>query len=313
MRRYLLVRLLFAVPVILGVLLVVFFASHLIPGDPAEMSLGLYATDEEIEACRHRLGLDRPLIVQLGIMLRGYATGDMGVSAFTWRPVTEEIAARFPHTLALAVAGMGIATVLGVFLGIAAATRRNSLLDMVILSISTAGIAAPSFWLALLLSAVFAVKLGWFPTIGAGTPGDWLSQLRALTLPAVTLGVAGMAFIARMTRSSMLDVLGEDYIRTARAKGLTKRVVLFRHALKNAAIPIITIIGHYFAILLGGTIVIEIVFARPGLGKLLVDSIFTRDYPVIQGVAFCLAMSFVLVNLLTDFAYSILDPRVRQQ
>jgi ABC-type dipeptide/oligopeptide/nickel transport system permease component len=304
---------LFAVPVILGVLLVVFFASHLIPGDPATVRLGLYATPEEIEALRHQLGLDRPLVVQLGIMLRDYATGDMGISVFTWRPVTEEIGARLPYTVALAVAGMGIATVLGVILGIAAAVRRNSRLDVVILGISTGGIAAPSFWLALMLSIVFAVKLRWFPTIGAGSPGDLPSQLRALTLPAVTLGVAGMAFIARMTRSSMLDVLREDYIRTARAKGLTERVVLFRHALKNAAIPIITIIGHYFAILLGGTIVIEVVFARPGLGKLLVDSIFTRDYPVIQGVAFCLAVSFVFVNLLTDFAYSILDPRVRQQ
>ena len=289
-----------------------FFAIHIIPGDPAVAMLGATATQEEIEQFRQDLGLDRPLIVQLGIMVKEYARGNLGTSIRTRKPVVEEIVLRYPYTAQLAVAGLFIATVFGVILGVAAAIRQNSWLDVLVLSISTAGIAAPGFWLGLLLSIVFAVNLGWFPTVGGGSPGDWISQLRAVVLPAVTLGIGGAAFIARMTRSSMLDVLKEDYIRTARAKGVGQWVVLFRHALKNAAIPTVTIIGFYFGLFLGGTVIIETVFARPGLGKLLVDALFTRDYPIIQGVTLILAISFVLVNLLTDLIYIVLDPRIRQ-
>lgn len=312
MLRYALIRLLLVVPTTLGMVVVVFFVIHAIPGDPAEAMLGLRASPEQLEACRHLLGLDKPVIVQLGIMLGNLARGDLGISFSTHRPVIEEIVLRYPFTLWLAVAGMSIATVFGVALGVVAAIRRNSWLDMFVLGVSTAGMAAPSFWLALLLSGLFAVRLGWFPTVGAGDPGDWLSQLQALILPASAVGVIGVAFVARMTRSCMLDVLGEDYIRTARAKGVRETTVLFGHALQNAAIPIITVLGHFFGAFLGGAIIIEVVFARPGLGKLLIDSIYMRNYPVIQGVTIVVAMSFTIVNLLTDLTYNILDPRVRQ-
>lgn len=313
MKKYILKRLAFSVPTILGVVVVVFFSTRMIPGDPAETILGANATQSEIQAYRHQLGLDQPLIFQLGIMLRDYSKGNMGVSITSRRPVAQEIIMRFPHTFRLAVAGMLISSVAGILLGVMAATKRNSWLDVLILSGSTAGIAAPGFWLGLLLSMIFALKLRWFPTIGAGHPGEWLSQLRALVLPAVTLGIGGTAFIARMTRSSMLEVLKEDYIRTARAKGLAEGIILFQHALKNAAIPTITVIGFYFGLFLGGTVIIETVFARPGLGKLLVDALFSRDYPIIQGVTLFFAMTFVVVNLLTDLLYSVLDPRIRQQ
>lgn len=310
--RYLVRRLAFSALAILGAAVVVFLAIHMVPGDPAVAMLGKYATQEEIEAYRHQLGLDRPLIVQLGVMFKNYAAGDLGTSISTHRPVADEIVARLPYTVALAVAGMFISAVAGVTLGVTAARWRNRWLDLVILNLSTVGMAIPSFVLALFVSVVFSVKLGWFPTIGGGTPGDWLSQLHALVLPSCALGMAGMAFIARMTRSAMLDVLREDYIRTARAKGLSERVVLFRHALKNAAIPTITVIGFYFGIFVGGGVILETIFARPGLGRLLVNAMLTQDYPVIQGVMLFIVVSFVIVNLLTDLVYSVLDPRVRQ-
>ena len=313
MGKYAVRRLLFAVPTVLGMVLLVFFVARVIPSDPAEVMLGAVGGQEQIEELRERLGLDQPLIVQLGMMLRDYATGDLGRSIQTNRLVAEEILLRFPYTAALAVAGMSMSIVVGVTLGIVAAIRRGGFLDMGVLALSTVGIAAPAFWVALLLMGLFSVKLGWFPTIGAGSLGDWPSLLRALVLPAVTLGLAGMAFIARMTRSAMLDVLGEDYIRTARAKGLAERVVLFRHALKNAAIPTVTVIGFYFGLFLAGAIITETVFARPGLGKFLVDGIYARDYPVIQGTILFIGLSFVIVNLVTDLIYSVLDPRVRQQ
>jgi ABC-type dipeptide/oligopeptide/nickel transport system permease component len=235
------------------------------------------------------------------------------VSIKSQRPVIDEIMTHFPHTLALAVAGMLISVVAGVILGVAAAKWRNKWVDVLILNISTVGMAIPSFWLALLMLMLFSVKLRWFPTFGAGSPGDLLSQLRALTLPAFALGIAGMVFIARITRSSMLDILREDYVRTARAKGVSEKIVLFKHTLKNAAIPIVTVIGFYFGIFVSGGVVMETIFARPGLGKLLVDAVFGRDYSVIQGVVLFIVIIFVIVNLLTDLIYSLLDPRVRQE
>jgi peptide/nickel transport system permease protein len=309
--KFFLQRVIAAIPTLLGVFLVVFFVVHLIPGDPVLAMLGDRATAAQLEQTRAQLGFDRPLHVQFANFLGEYLRGDMGDSIRSRRPVLNEIVARFPHTFQLAVGGMLIAVVLGVPLGIVAASRRGSLVDLASLLISTLGVAAPIFWVGLLLSLLFAIRLDWFPSIGAGRPGDPLSVLRALVLPSVTLGLAGMAIIARLTRSSMLEVLKEDYIRTAKAKGLRSRLVVYKHALKNAANPIVTIVGLNFGYLLGGTVLIETVFARPGLGKLLVDAILARDYPVVQGVTFVIAATFILINLLTDMLYGLIDPRVR--
>jgi ABC-type dipeptide/oligopeptide/nickel transport system permease component len=309
--EYVLRRLIASIPTLLGVLAVVFFVVHLIPGDPVAAMLGDTATAEQLALTREQYGFDRPLHEQFLIFLRNYGAGNMGTSIRTRRPVVQEITSRFHHTLQLAVGGVLIAVLLGVPLGVVAAVRRGSLIDLLSLVVSTAGVAAPIFWIGLLLSLLFATNLGWFPSIGAGRPGDLMSVLRALVLPSLSLGLAGMALIARMTRSSMLEVLREDYIRTAKAKGLRDQIVVYKHALKNAANPIITIVGLNFGYLLGGTVLIETVFARPGIGRLLVDAILARDYPVVQGVTFVIATSFILVNLITDVVYSLVDPRVR--
>lgn len=304
-------RVLAALPTLLGVLVVVFLVVHLIPGDPVRALLGDQATAEQVARTRQDLGLDRPLAVQFVDYLARLVQGDLGVSIASRQPVADQILARLPSTATLAVAGVLVSVLIGVPLGIVSATRRGRIADFVTLVVSTVGVAAPSFWIGILLSTVFAIHLGWLPAIGGGEPGDTGSILRALVLPATALGLSGMALVARMTRSSMLDVLGEDYVRTARAKGLAERLVVYRHALWNAAIPIITVIGLNFGHLLGGTIVMETVFARPGIGKLLLDAILGRDYPVVQGVTLVIAVSFLLVNLLTDLTYPYFDPRLR--
>lgn len=304
-------RLAAALPTLLGVLLVVFWVIHLIPGDPARVILGTTATAEQLAETRSALGLDRPLPEQFASFMGRYLKGDLGRSIISRRPVVEEIALRFPPTAQLAVGGMAVACLLGIPLGIISASRRGSLIDLLALVVSSLGIAAPVFWIGLLLSLVFATKLDWFPSIGAGRAGDWVSVLRALVLPSLTLGLSGMALIARMTRSCMLDVLQEDYIRTARAKGLSEKVVIYRHALRNAAIPVVTIVGLNVGYLIGGTVLVETVFARPGLGYLMVQAILARDYPLVQGLTFFVAGSFILVNLITDLAYAWLDPRIR--
>ncbi len=298
-------------PTLLGVLVAVFLVVHMIPGDPVTAMLGDMATQEQIEQTRRAMGLDRPLPVQFANFMGKYLKGDMGTSIRTRRLVVDEITSRFPHTARLAIAGGVLAVLLGVPLGVIAASRRGSIFDLISLVISSAGVAAPVFWIGLLLSLLFAVKLRWFPTVGAGRAGDLLSTYKALVLPGVTLGLSGMALIARMTRSSMLEVLREDYIRTSRAKGLAERLVIFKHALRNASIPIVTIVGLNIGYLLGGAVLVETVFARPGLGKLLVDGILARDYPVVQGVTFVVALGFIAVNLLTDLTYGFLDPRIK--
>jgi len=289
---------------------VVFLVIHLIPGDPVTAMLGDTATGPQIQETRHLLGLDRPLVEQFARFVERYAAGNLGDSIRTQRRVLVEVADRTPFTVELACGGVLVAVVVGVPLGVLAAMRRGDVVDLAVLMLSMAGIAAPVFWVGLLLSLLFATRLGWFPSIGAGSPGDWISILRALVLPSVTLGLSGMALVARMTRSSMLDVLREDYVRTAFAKGLRRPSVIYRHALRNAAIPIVTIIGFNIGYLLGGAVLTEIVFARPGLGTLLVNAILARDYPVVQGVTFFIAVVFVLVNLATDLTYAVLDPRV---
>jgi peptide/nickel transport system permease protein len=313
MLRYLFRRLTAAVPTLLGVMIAVFLVVHLIPGDPVAAMLGDTATTEQMEQTRRDMGLDQPLPVQFGAFMARYFQGDMGSSLRTRRLVVDEISSRFPHTARLALFGGLVSILLGVPLGVLAASRRGSVVDLFSLLLSSAGVAAPVFWVGLLLSLLFAVKLRWFPTVGAGREGDWVAIFRALVLPGVTLGLSGMALIARMTRSCMLEVLREDYIRTARAKGQQERAVIFRHGLRNASIPIVTIIGLNMGYLMGGAVLVETVFARPGLGKLLVDGISARDYPVVQGVTFAVALCFILVNLITDMLYGYLDPRVKAE
>lgn len=311
MTRTLSRRALATLPTLLGVVVVVFLTVHLIPGDPVSAVLGDRATAEQVARTRRDLGLDQSVLAQFVEYLARLVQGDLGVSIHSREPVTSQIMARVPATATLAAAGVVLSVVIGVPMGILGATMRGGFADFITLVVSTVGVAAPSFWVGLLLSTAFAVNLGWLPSIGAGEPGDLVSILRALVLPATALGLSGMALVARMTRSSMLDVLGEDYVRTARAKGVGERSVIYRHALRNAAIPIVTVVGLNFGHLLGGTIVMETVFARPGLGTLLLNAILGRDYPVVQGVTLVIAVSFVLVNLLTDLTYTAIDPRLK--
>jgi len=308
--RLALQRLLAAIPTLFGAIVMVFLVLYLIPGDPVRAMLGENATAQEVEELRTAMGLNDALPVQLLRFAGHYLTGDFGTSIFSRQPVLAEIAARLPHTVALALGGVLVAVLLGIPLGVVAAARRGSWVDHLALGASTLGVTVPNFLVGILLSFAFASKLGWFPTLGAG--GNELgSMLNALVLPSLTLGLAGMALVARMTRSTMIEALGEDYIRTANAKGLSQRRVVYWHALRNAAIPIVTIVGLNFGHLLGGTVVVELVFARPGLGKLLLDALLARDYPVVQGVCFCIAVLFIAINIVVDLLQPLLDPRVQ--
>ena len=296
-------RLLLTVPVVVGVSMLIFLIIRLIPGDPAIAIAGVHATNEYIEQIRKDLYLDRGLAVQYAIFVRNLARGDLGNSTMTRRPVVVELRERFPRTVELTLLAMLIASVLGISAGIISATRRYSIFDNISMLVALFGVAAPVFWLALMLQLLFAVHLGWLPATGRGT-------FRHLILPAITLGLASAGLIARITRSSMLEVLRQDFITTARAKGLAEKVVVYKHAFKNALIPVVTIMGLQFGILLGGAVLTETVFAWPGVGRLLVDSILARDYPVVQGAVLVLAVTFVLINLIVDLIYAFLDPRI---
>jgi len=304
--RYILRRLLYAIPVMLVVSLIVFGILHIAPGDPATMLAGEDARPEDVAAIKANYGLDQPLYVQYGVWLGNALRGDFGRSIVTRRPVMDEIATRLPSTVQLAVSALFLAVIVGMIVGVISATRQYSALDHGVMVLALLGVSMPVFWLGLMLIMIFAVELRWLPTGGTGT-------IQQLVLPAVTLGAASTAIIARMTRSSMLEVVRQDYIRTARAKGLMERVVLVRHALKNALIPVATVVGIEFGYLLGGAVITETVFSRPGLGRLLVTSINSRDFPVVQGTLMLLAGSFVLVNLLVDILYGFLDPRIRYE
>jgi len=300
---YVIRRLLLAIPVLIGVSILAFSIVRFIPGDPARIIAGVHASQEYVERVRQEYLLDEPLYLQYYVYMSDVLQGDLGRSAYTRRPVTVELFTRFPNTLILTVAAMGIATILGMSAGIISATKRYSLFDNFTMLFALVGIAIPVFWLGLMFQLLFSVSLGWLPSSGIGS---W----RHLILPAMTLGLATTALIARITRSSMLDVLGQDYINTARAKGLVERVVVYKHALKNALIPVITVMGLQFGILLGGAVLTETVFSWPGIGRLLVDSILTRDYPVVQGAVMLLALFFVIINLVVDIFYALLDPRI---
>jgi peptide/nickel transport system permease protein len=305
MGKYIIRRLVATIPVLLGVTLAVFSMLHLVPGDPIRMMLGEFQmTPEQIEQIRATLDLDRPLYEQYPLFLFNALQGDLGTSIRTRRPVLTEIGDRIGSTVQLALAGLGVAVVIGVTLGIIAAVRQNTWADMSAMVIAMLGVSMPNFWLGFLLIFVFSLHLGWFPAAGGGT-------FRHLVLPALTLGVSAAAVIARLTRSSMLEVLRQDYIVAARAKGLKNNVVVLRHALRNALIPTVTILGLQFGQLLAGTVVVETVFGRPGIGRLIVTAILEKDFPVVQGVVLVIAVTYVLINLLVDVTYAFLDPRIR--
>jgi peptide/nickel transport system permease protein len=307
MFRYLQRRLLLAVPTILLTSVIVFLMLHMVPGDPASIYVGEnVATPERLAEIREVMGLNRPLYVQYGDFLWGAMRGDLGRSLRTNRPVTEEIRTRLPNTIRLAVTAMVIATILGTALGLLSALKRNTWVDTASMVFALLGVSVPIFWLALLLIMMFSVRLQWLPA--TSPPG-----IKGLILPAFSLALLSSGILARLVRSSMLEVLQQDYLTTARAKGLRSRVVISRHAMKNAMIPIITVMGLQFGGLLSGTVITESVFARPGLGKLVVDSIQAKDLPVVQGTVLILAAIYIVMNLLVDLSYALIDPRIRYQ
>jgi len=297
-------RIFILLPTILGVVTLVFFLVHMIPGDPVELMLGETAARADLEQLRADLGLDRPVTEQYGRFLLGFFRGDLGTSFFYRRPVREVIAEKLPATVELALAAMCLALLIALPLGIAAAVRKDTAVDRSAMFASLAGISMPNFWLGPLLIILFSLRLGWLPVSGR-------EGVSSIVLPAVTLGTALAALLSRMTRSAMLDVLGEDYLRTARAKGLPERFVIFKHALRNALLPVLTIVGLQFGALLSGAVITENVFAWPGLGTLLIQAIHARDYPLVQGCVLVISLGYVAANFLTDLLYSLSDPRVK--
>lgn len=310
MVNYLLRRFYAMLFILLCVSAVTFSLMHLVPGDPAriiaEKKYGEEATLETVELVRKEMGLHRPIYLQYFHWLAGILRGDFGESFRTGRPVWEELTARLPATLELALAAMLVSLVIAIPAGIISAVKQYSLLDNAAMLGAMIGVSMPNFWLGLLLSLAFSLQLDWLPVFGRG-------ELRHLVLPALTLGTGMAAVTTRLARSSILEVLRQDYIRTARAKGLTETMVTNRHVLKNSLIPVITIVGLQFGALLEGVVVVEVIFAWPGIGRLLYDSILARDYPVIQGCVFLIAVMYVMVNLLVDISYAWLDPRIRYE
>ena len=303
MGRFILRRFAMLIPVLVGVSLTAFLILHLAPGDPARLMAGVEASQEDVDMLRHKFGLDRPLPVQYAMFVKGLVTGELMSLRFE-SPAMEIILPKLKNTLILACASIVVAVVLGVTAGVLSATHRKSWIDYTATILSLFGISMPVFWWGLLLMLLFSVKLMWLPSGGMGT-------FRHIILPAVVLGTASTGIIARMTRSSMLDVLRQDYITTAAAKGLTRRLVVNRHALRNALIPTVTVVGLQFGQLLAGAVLTETVFTWPGIGRLLVTSILARDLPVVQAALVIIALLFVFVNLAVDILYAVLDPRIR--
>jgi len=303
LRRYIVQRLVASGLTLLGVSCIIFLMVRLLPGDPARVIAGLLASEEDVVMIRRQLGLDQPLHIQYGRFLVHAVRGDLGLSARTSEPVMREITSRLPATLQLALISTLLATGCGVLAGVVAATRLYSGLDYLVSVATLFGVSMPVYWLGLLLIIVFAVQLHWLPAAGAEEPGSAI-------LPSLTLASFSVALVARMTRSTMLEVLGQDFVRTARAKGLREYAVVYRHALRNALIPIITAVGLQFGALLGGAVLTETVFGWPGMGQLLVESIFARDYPMVQGIVLVFSALFILTNFLVDLSYVLIDPRI---
>jgi peptide/nickel transport system permease protein/oligopeptide transport system permease protein len=301
--HYVLRRVGLALPTLFGVTLVIFLMVRLIPGDPARIIAGVQASDEEVTRIRRELGVDRPIAVQYARFVGRMLRGDLGLSAVTRAPVLEEIGLRLRPTGLLALSSTVVATAVGLAAGIVSATRQYSVLDYLVMTVALCGVSIPVFWLGIMLMLVFSVHLHWLPAGGYGGAAHFV-------LPTLTLAAFSIAIIARMTRSSLLETFNQDYVRTARAKGVRRPAVILRHALKNALIPIITVVGLQFGALLGGAILTETTFAWPGMGRLLVNAITARDYPVIQGVVLTFAVVFTVVNLAVDLLYAYVDPRI---
>jgi glutathione transport system permease protein len=306
MFRFIVKRLLEIIPILLIVSILIFLFVHMIPGDPARLVAGEDATLADVEMVRKELGLDKPIVEQYVTYMKNLFKGDMGNSLKTNRPVSEEIGERFMPTFWLTVWSMVWAVMVGLVIGVISATKRNKWQDYLGMFGAVSGLSLPSFWLGLMLIQLFAVTLGWLPT---GGMESWKSYI----LPAFTLGTGVAAVVARFTRSSLMDVLKEDYIRTGRSKGLSERNVTWGHGLRNAMIPVVTMTGLQFGFLLGGSVVIETVFSWPGLGKLLIDSVAYRDYPVIQAEMMIFALEFIVINLIVDLLYGILNPQIRYE
>jgi ABC-type dipeptide/oligopeptide/nickel transport system permease component len=312
MFRYISTRLFLAIPVLLVVLTLVFLVVRVIPGDPAQAALGDYASAEAVEALRERMGLNEPLLVQYFRYLGDLLRGDLGTSLINGQSISEQVVAVLPYTLTLTFTSVLLGVALGIPIGVITAIKRNSFLDYLGRVISLAGLSVPAFYFAILLIFVFAVRLGWFPSVGGGDLREEpVESLKYLVLPSMTLGLIMTASITRLTRSAMLNVLNEDYVRTARAKGLREGVVLLRHGLRSALLPVVSVTGLWVASLIGDSVLTEFVFNRPGLGKMLVGAILQRDYTALQSVMVIYAAFVVVVNLLTDLTYGFLDPRIR--
>jgi peptide/nickel transport system permease protein len=304
--RFLIRRVLLTIPVLFGVATLVFSLLHLVPGDPVQAMLGESASPEEIAQMRTRLGLDRPLLVQYGAFMKGAVTADLGTSLRTSQPVTAAIAERMPATLELALAAMLVAVVIAIPLGIIAAVHAGTRVDHAATTLALVGISMPNFWLGPLLAIVFSVSLGWLPVSGRGTVAH-------LVLPAITLGAPLAAVLARMTRASVLEELRELYVLAARARGVSRTRAVLKHAFRNSLIPIVTVLGLQFGAVLTGAVITETIFAWPGVGRLLVQSISARDYPAVQGCILLIAITYVSMNLLIDMLYGFLDPRIRYE
>lgn len=331
MLNYIIRRLVMLIPVLIGVSIIAFSLMHLIPGDPARSMLGEKATEDQLELLREELGLNDPLAVQYGRYVGKVITGDLGESVKSGVPIAEELASRLPATFELSIFAMGVAIVIGVLAGVIAAVKQYSWFDNISMTGALFGVSMPIFWLGLMLIWVFAVILGWLPPSGRLSldveletitnmylldsllTGNWeafADAFKHLLMPGLALGTIPMAIIARMTRSSMLEVMRQDYIRTAKAKGLAKFLVIFQHALKNAFLPVLTVIGLQFGYLLGGAVLTETIFSWPGVGRYVYLSILGRDYPVVQSTILVVATIFVIVNLITDILYKYIDPRI---
>lgn len=304
MLGYTIKRILQVIPVLLIISFICFMMIRLVPGDPVANMLGVNASKEAIASQRAELGLDKPLLTQYGDFLVKALQGDLGKSITTRRPVIDEIAQRYPATLKLALGATVFAAVVGITFGVLSAVKQNKLTDNVIMVFSLLSVSTPSFFLALVMMLLFSIHLGWLPSMGLRTPLHYV-------LPIITLGMQSVGLIARTTRSSMLEVLRQDYIRTSRSRGISQAVIVMRHAFKNALIPVVTVVGLRFGGLLAGSMLVEAVFSVPGIGRFMVDGVLKRDYPVVQGTVLVLATTFVLVNLAVDLIYALIDPRIK--
>jgi ABC-type dipeptide/oligopeptide/nickel transport system permease component len=313
MLQYVIKRLLLAIPILLAVVTLVFFVVRLAPGDPAQVILGDSASQESLNSMRAELGLDRPILIQYGEFLLSVVKGDLGDSIIRKQSINSIVAEVLPYTIELTVAGVLMGVFFGLPLGVFSAVYRNSFADYITRIGSLLGLSFPAFYSGILLLLAFSVYLGWFPVVSDPDMDNLWQRFHMLVLPAMNLGLIMMAYVVRSSRSSLLETLGEDYIRTAKAKGLPEFIVLYKHALKNALIPVITIIGLYLGVLVGNSVLTEIVFNRPGLGKLILSALDERDYNLLQGLMVIYAFIIVLVNLVTDLTYGMVDPRIRKQ